>query len=30
MRIEANMRYNPIHGWAPEEIGLFIEKRKTR
>ena len=25
MRIEVNMRHSHIHGWAPKEIGLFID-----
>jgi len=25
MRIEVNMRHSHIHGWAPQEIGLFID-----
>ena len=29
IRIEAGMRHSHIHGWAPKEIGLFIDQHLT-
>lgn len=30
LRIEAGMRHSHVHGWAPQEIGLFIDQYVNR